>query len=252
MRQLIQSYRSGEMTIEEVPPPALRPGGVLVRTVRSLVSAGTEKMIVDLARKSLVGKARARPDLVRKVLNTARKQGLKNTFSKVRSKLDTPIPLGYSSAGVVVGVGEQVSEYSVGDRVACAGAGYANHAEYNYVPRNLVARIPDGVSMESACSATVAAIALQGIRQTAPTLGERVAVLGLGLIGQLTVQMLRANGCRVLGFDPDSSRAKLAEELGADLAVASQLEEAAERFSRGQGMDAVIVAASTPSAPAAT
>jgi predicted dehydrogenase len=147
-----------------------------------------------------------------------------------------------------VGVGERVGEYNVGDRVACAGAGYANHAEYNYVPRNLLARIPDGVSMESACSATVGAIALQGVRQTAPTLGERVAVLGLGLIGQLTVQMLRANGCRVLGYDPDESRARLAEELGADLAVSSQIEEAAERFSRGQGMDAVIVAASTPSA----
>ena len=247
MRQLIQSYRSGEMSIEEVPPPALRPGGVLVRTVKSLVSAGTEKMIVDLARKSLLGKARARPDLVRKVIQTARKQGIKNTFTKVKSKLDTPIPLGYSCAGIVVGVGEQVGEYNVGDRVACAGAGYANHAEYNFVPRNLIARIPDGVSMESACSATVGAIALQGIRQTAPTLGERVAVLGLGLIGQLTVQMLRANGCRVLGFDPDPSRAALAMELGADIAVSGDVEEAAERFSRGQGMDAVIVAASTPS-----
>src|SRR5690606_21724351 len=135
MRQLIQSYRTGEMKVEEVPPPAARPGGVVVRTVRSLVSAGTEKMIVDLARKSLLAKARARPDLVRKVLNTARKQGIANTLRKVQSKLDTPIPLGYSSAGVVVEVGEAVHEYRVGDRVACAGAGYANHADYNYVPR---------------------------------------------------------------------------------------------------------------------
>jgi predicted dehydrogenase len=247
MRQLIQSYRTGEMRLEEVPPPAVRPGGVLVRTVRSLVSAGTEKMIVDLARKSLLAKARARPDLVRKVLDSARRQGVWNTLRKVQSKLDTPIPLGYSSAGVVVEVGEGVHEVRVGDRVACAGAGYANHADYNYVPRNLLARLPAGVSMEAGAFATVAAIALQGVRQAQPTLGERVAVLGLGLIGQLTVQQLRANGCRVLGFDPDAARARLAEELGAHQAVASGLEEAALRFSDGEGMDAVIIAASSPS-----
>ena len=247
MRQLIQSYKSGEMKVEEVPPPSLRPGGVLVRTAHSLVSAGTEKMIVDLARKSLVGKARSRPDLVRKVVNTARKQGVLNTFRKVQSKLDTPIPLGYSSAGRVVEVGDQVSEYRVGDRVACGGAGYANHADYNYVPRNLCARIPEGVSLEAASFATVGAIALQGVRQTAPTLGEHVGVIGLGLIGQLTVQLLRANGCRVFGFDPDPARAKLAIELGAHSAVSSDAETAADRFTRGRGLDAVIVAASTPS-----
>jgi predicted dehydrogenase len=248
MRQLIQSYRSGEMKVEEVPPPSVRPGGVLVRTVRSLVSAGTEKMIVDLARKSLLAKARARPDLVRKVVQTARKQGLANTFRKVQAKLDTPIPLGYSSAGVVVEVGEQVHEYRVGDRVACAGAGYANHADYAYVPRNLLARLPEGVSMEGGAFATVGAIALQGVRQAAPTLGERVAVLGLGLIGQLTVQLLRANGCRVVAFDPNPARAHLAQQLGAQAAISSDLEAAAERFSDGEGVDAVIVAASSPNA----
>jgi len=248
MRQLIQSYRTGEMKVEEVPPPQVRPGGVLVRTVRSLVSAGTEKMIVDIARKSLLGKARARPDLVRKTLEAARKQGLVNTLQKVRSKLDTPIPLGYSSAGIVVEVGDHVSEFRVGDRVACGGAGYANHAEYNFVPRNLAAKMPDGLSMDDACSATVGAIALQSVRQVEPTLGERVAVLGLGLIGQICVQLLRANGCRVLGYDPDPERAKLALKLGAHEAVSSQVEQAADRFSLGQGMDAVVVAASTPSA----
>jgi predicted dehydrogenase len=247
MRQLIQSYRTGEMKLEEVPPPGVRPGGVIVRTVRSLVSAGTEKMIVDLARKSLLAKARARPDLVRKVVQTARKQGLANTFRKVQSKLETPIPLGYSSAGVVVEVGEQVHEYRVGDRVACAGAGYANHADYAYVPRNLLAKVPDGVPLEAAAFATVGAIALQGVRQAAPTLGERVAVLGLGLIGQLTVQMLRANGCRVLGYDPNPDRARLAVELGAHEAVSAEPEQAAERFSDGEGFDAVVVAASSPS-----
>lgn len=247
MRQLIQSYRTGEMKLEEIPPPGVRAGGVVVRTVRSLVSAGTEKMIVDLARKSLLAKARARPDLVRKVIDTARKQGVLNTLRKVQTKLDTPIPLGYSSAGVVVEVGEGVHELRVGDRVACAGAGYANHADYNYVPRNLLAKLPDGVSMEAGAFATVAAIALQGVRQTQPTLGERVAVLGLGLIGQLTVQQLRANGCRVLGFDPNPARARLAEELGAHQVVSDDLEGAAERFSDGEGMDAVVIAASTPS-----
>jgi predicted dehydrogenase len=247
MRQLIQSYRTGELKLEEVPPPSVRPGGVLVRSVRSLVSAGTEKMIVDLARKSLLAKAKARPDLVRKVIDSARKQGVMNTLRKVQTKLDTPIPLGYSSAGIVVEVGENVHEVRVGDRVACAGAGYANHADYNYVPRNLLARLPAGVSMEAGAFATVAAIALQGVRQAQPTLGERVAVLGLGLIGQLTVQQLRANGCRVLGFDPNAARARLAKELGAHEAVSSALEEAAERFSDGDGMDAVIIAASSPS-----
>jgi predicted dehydrogenase len=236
------------MRVEEVPPPSARAGGVLVRTVRSLVSAGTEKMVVELARKSLLAKARARPDLVRKVISTTRKEGVLNALRKARTRLETPIPLGYSAAGVVVEVGEQVSEYQVGDRVACAGAGYANHADYNYVPRNLVARIPDGLGMDAACFATVGAIAIQGVRQAAPTLGERVAVLGLGLIGQLAVQLLRANGCRVLGFDPNPQRAKLAEELGAHTAVASDLENAAEGFARGQGIDAVIVAASSASA----
>jgi predicted dehydrogenase len=248
VRQLIQSYKSGEMEIADVPPPSARPGGVVVRTVRSLVSAGTEKMVVDLAQKSLLGKARARPDLVRKVIDTARKQGVMNTLRKVQTKLDTPIPLGYSSAGVVVEVGEGVPDHRVGDRVACGGAGYANHADYAWVPRNLVARIPEGVSMEDACFATVGAIALQGVRQTEPTLGERVAVLGLGLIGQLTVQLLRANGCQVLGFDPNPARAELARRLGAHVAVSSSLEEAAEGFSQGRGVDAVIVAASAPTA----
>ncbi len=248
MRQLIQSYRTGEMKVEDVPPPVAQPGGVLVRTVRSLVSAGTEKMVVDLARKGLLGKARARPDLVRKVLNTARKQGVMNTLKKVQSKLDTPIPLGYSAAGVVVELGDEHTGFKVGDRVACAGAGYANHADYNFVPRNLVARIPDGVSMETASFATVGSIALQGVRQTDPTLGDRVAVLGLGLIGQITVQLLRANGCRVLGFDPDPERAALAKRMGAHEAVSGELEEAARRFTDGDGIDAVIVAASTPSA----
>ncbi len=248
MRQLIQSYRSGEMEVAEVPPPSARPGGAVVRTVRSLVSAGTEKMVVDLARKSLLGKARARPDLVRRVIDTARKQGVLQTLRKVQTKLDTPIPLGYSSAGVVVELGEGVGEYRVGDRVACGGAGYANHADYNYVPRNLLARVPDGVSMEAASFATVGAIALQGVRQADPTLGERVAVLGLGLIGQLTAQLLKANGCRVLGFDPNPDRARLAETLGADRAVSGDLETAAEQFCQGRGFDAVIVAASSPDA----
>jgi len=245
MRQLIQSYRSGEMKVEEVPPPSLRSGGVIVRTVRSLVSAGTEKMVVDLAKKSLVGKARARPDLVRKVLHTARKQGVLNTLRKVQTKLDTPIPLGYSSAGVIVEVGDAVSAYRIGDAVACGGAGYANHADYAYIPTNLLARIPESVSFEQASFATVGAIALQGVRRAQLTLGENVAVLGLGLIGQITVQLLRAQGCRVLGFDPNPERAALARELGAHSAVASDLEAAAEGFSRGHGVDAAIVTAST-------
>ena len=248
MRQLIQSYRSGEMRLEEVPKPVVMPGYVLVETAHSLVSAGTEKMIVDLAKKSLLGKARARPDLVQKVVSAARKQGVATALQKARAKLDTPIPLGYSASGVVVEVGPGVEGFGVGDRVACGGAGYANHADYNCVPRNLVAHVPDGLALSQAAFATVGAIALQGVRQAAPQLGERAVVLGLGLIGQLAAQLLRANGCRVLGFDPDPQRARMAEELGVHMAVSSDLEEAALRFSRGEGCDLTLVAASSQSA----
>ena len=200
VKQLIQSYKTGEMKIEEAPRSLAAEGMVLVETKASIVSAGTEKMIIEIARKSLLGKAQARPDLVRKVISTAKKEGVLGTFQKVRSKLDTPFALGYSCAGSVIEVGEGVDQIQPGDRVACGGAGYATHAEYNSVPKNLCVRIPrrkidnqeEYISFEEASFATVGAIALQGVRQAVLTLGERVCVIGLGLLGQLTVQLCKA------------------------------------------------------------
>jgi NADPH:quinone reductase-like Zn-dependent oxidoreductase len=220
MKQIIQSYKTGAMTLEETPVPQVVPGAVLVETVASLVSAGTEKMLVDLARKSLVGKARSRPDLVKKVIEKAKREGIVNTLQKVRSKLDNPIPLGYSCAGIVRAVGEGVDEFQVDDRVDSGGVGYANHADFNVVPRNLCVRLPerDGQPLPAAeaAFATGGAIALRGVRQAGLTLGERVAVIGLGLLGQLTVQLCKANGCGVVGSDIDLAMMGLALRLGAD------------------------------------
>ena len=248
MKQLIQSYKTGELGLFDVPAPVCDEHGVLVKTTASLVSAGTEKMIVDIAKKSLLGKAKARPDLVKQVIDKMKKEGIQNTLEKVFNKLDTPIPLGYSCAGRVIEVGRSVDGVSVGERVACGGAGYANHSEVNYVPKNLFVKIPDNVDDIDASFVTVGAIALQGIRQTAPTLGENVAVMGLGLLGQLTVQMLKANGCRVIGSDVDPDKIELAKKLGADDAChAGDMVKKAMEFSNGHGVDAVIITASTSS-----
>ncbi|MFM7024211.1 MAG: bi-domain-containing oxidoreductase [Flavobacteriales bacterium] len=248
MKQLIQSYKTGELGIFEVPAPVCGDNGVVIRTKSSLVSAGTEKMIVDLAKKSLIGKAQARPDLVKQVITKMKQEGIKNTLEKVFTKLDTPIPLGYSCVGEVLEVGRNVTGISVGDRVACGGAGYANHSEINYVPRNLFVKVPEKVSDEDAAFVTVGAIALQGVRQTAPTIGERIAVIGLGLLGQLTVQLLKANGCKVLGSDPDPKKQALALELGADAVCGpDELLQAAKIFSDGRGVDATVISASTSS-----
>ncbi|MEO0882817.1 MAG: bi-domain-containing oxidoreductase [Pseudomonadota bacterium] len=230
-----------------MPTPRASRGNLLVATRVSLISSGTEKQLMDLAKTSLAGKAMARPDLVRQTLRKVQTDGLRPTVEKVFAKLDTPIPLGYSLAGTVIELGNGVSEYAIGDRVACAGAGLANHAAFNSVPKTLTARIPDTVSDEDASFVTLGAIALQGVRQASPTLGECVAVIGLGLIGLLTVQLLKANGCKVLGFDPDTDRVKLAEAMGADLAISQGLQDAATEMSGGHGADAVIITASTPS-----
>jgi len=246
LKQVEQNYRSGALRVIDAPAPRAGRGSALVASAVSLISAGTEKQIVDLARSSLAGKALARPDLVRQTLRKAKAEGIMPVVRKVFAKLDTPIPLGYSLAGTVVDAGPGAG-VAAGDRVACAGAGIANHAEYNAVPKNLLVRIPDGVSDEDASFVTLGAIALQGVRVANPTLGERVVVSGLGLIGLLTVQLLKANGCKVLGFDPNPARAALALELGADRAVSEGLEAAAAGFTGGHGADAVIVTASTKS-----
>ncbi|MBC8484507.1 MAG: bi-domain-containing oxidoreductase [Bacteroidetes bacterium] len=248
MKQIIQSYKTGKMEVVEVPVPSCGNNGVLEKTGASLISAGTEKMLIDIAGKSLIGKAKARPDLVKQVLNKVKKEGLKTTIQKVMTKLEVPIPMGYSSAGEVLFTGKFVTRIKVDERVACAGAGFANHAEMNYVPKNLIAKIPDNVSDEEAAFTTVASIALQGVRQLNPTIGERIAVIGSGLIGLITVQLLKANGCDVLAVDIDKNKLKIAEYMGADCVCTSdELLSATEEFSQGYGVDGVIIAASSKS-----
>jgi predicted dehydrogenase/threonine dehydrogenase-like Zn-dependent dehydrogenase len=248
VKQLLHSTRSGEATVAELPVPALQPGMVLVQNRSSLVSAGTERTLVDFSEKNLLAKAQARPDLVRQVLDKVQRDGLLTTIDTVRTRLDTAMALGYSSAGLVMGVGQGVTEFKTGDRVACAGFGYAVHAEVVAVPKNLVTVIPDGVGFTDAAFTTLGAIALQGIRQASPQLGDNVAVIGLGLLGQLTIQMLKANGCRVFGVDVDPQRVALALEIGADIAVQRQEATAAGRqFSSHHGFDSILITADTKS-----
>ncbi|HYN85330.1 MAG TPA: bi-domain-containing oxidoreductase [Pyrinomonadaceae bacterium] len=249
MKQILQNYRTGEVTVADVPAPAAREGRVLVRTAASLISAGTERMAVELGRKSLLGKARERPDLVRQVIKKAQAEGLESTVNAVRAKLDASNALGYSAAGRVIAVGRGAEEFGAGERVACAGAGAASHAEVLSVPKNLCARLPDGVDFEAGAFATLGAIALQGVRLAEPTLGEAVVVIGLGLLGQLTVQLLRANGCRVFGVDLDETRVALARTLGADdgAVTGGDVKRKVFEWSRGRGADAVVITAATRS-----
>ena len=246
----MQSNRSGELAVVDVPPPALQPGGVLVRNAASLISPGTERQVVETARRSLLDKARQRPDLVRQVLDKARTEGIGPTIAAVTSRLDRSVPLGYSSAGVVVEVGEGLEEFRPGDLVACAGAGYAAHAEYVFVPRNLTVKMPEAnVSFEEAAFTTVGAIALQGVRVAEARIGEVVVVVGLGLVGLLTVQLLKAAGCRVLGMDPVADRCRLAEDLGCDatFVTAAAIQTSTSRVLPTAGADAVILTAGTES-----
>lgn len=247
MKQVIQNYQTGEMTICDAPPPQLRPEGVLVRTAYSLISAGTERGMVEMARKSLVGKAMSRPDLVKKVLDKARTEGPLSAYKKAMLRLSTDTPLGYSSAGTVIAVGSKVQDLRVGMKVACGGIGFASHSEIVYVPRRLCVPVPDELDLREACFATVGAIALQGVRAAEVSVGEVVAVIGLGLVGLLTVQILKSSGCHVVGVDPDSERCKSALQIGADVAGSGALEqeEACQRFSGGLGADAVLITAAT-------
>jgi polar amino acid transport system substrate-binding protein len=249
MKQVLQHVKSGEVAVKDVPVPVARPGFVLVRTAASLISAGTERVAVESGQKGLVSRAIEQPGLVKQVLNKARTDGLVTTFEAVRTKLESLTALGYSAAGTVVSVGDEVSGVRAGDRVACAGLGYASHAEVLSVPKNLCVRLPDEVSFDAGAVATVGAIALQGVRLAELTLGESVVVIGLGLIGQLTVQLLRAHGCRVFGIDIDEQRIDLAKRLGADDGCPSN-KDAKQRvieWSRGRGADAVLITAGTSS-----
>jgi polar amino acid transport system substrate-binding protein len=249
MKQVLQNNKTGRMAVADVPTPIVQKGRVLVRAAASLISAGTERMAVDEGKKSLIGRARERPELVKQVIEKAKNEGLLKTFNAVRSKLGSSTALGYSAAGIVVDVGEDVTEFRAGDRVACAGAGYASHAEVLSVPKNLCVRLPDEVSFDAGAFGTLGAIALQGVRLADPTLGESVVVIGLGLLGQIAVQLLKANGCRVFGIDLDPSKVELARELGADGGAVSDenVKKAVLDWSRGRGCDAVLITAATPS-----
>lgn len=248
MKQILQNVRTGVVSVHDVPAPSVHPGRVLVRTAASLISAGTEKAAVDSGKKGLIGRAKDRPDLVKQVIERVKTEGLLNTYAAVQAKLDGTTALGYSAAGVVTAVGDDVTAFRTGDRVACAGVGYASHAEVISVPQNLCVRLPDAISFDEAAFGTLGAIALQGVRLAAPTLGEAFVVIGLGLLGQITIQLLKANGCRVFGIDIDRSKLELAIELGAE--ACSTPDEAADRvmtWSRGRGADGVLITAATPS-----
>ncbi len=249
MKQVVQNMKSGEIRVESIPAPAMRSGGILVKNHYSLISAGTEKSSVDLGKMNLVQKAKSRPDDVRKVLKEIKQNGFFPTYRKVMSKLDSLKTLGYSSAGVVLAVAEDSSRFKPGDRVACAGAGYATHSDIVFVPDNLAVRVPDGVELSDAAYTTVGAIALQGVRQAAPTIGENVVVIGLGLVGLIAVQVLKANGCRVLGVDTDPESVALAMRLGADKAClrTDDVDSITASFTDGYGADAVVIAAATRS-----
>ena len=251
MKQLLQDARTGTVSVAEVPPPQLLPGCVLVRVEASLISAGTERASSEFAGKNLFAKAKARPDLVHEVLAKLRRDGLLATLQSVRSRLDQPQSLGYSSAGTVIAVGDGVSDINIGDRVACAGAGFAVHAELACIPRLLVAKIPPGgkVSSEEAAFGTVGAICLHGIRTAQVSLGDTVAVIGLGLLGQVTVQLLKAAGCRVLGIDLLPERAQLSLQNGAEAICvgAEEFRDLCAQKTGGVGVDSVLITAETPS-----
>ncbi len=247
MKQVLKNINDGQTLIADVPVPSVRPGMALIKTGASLVSVGTERMVVEFAEKGLLGKAQSRPDLVRQIVDKARREGVLSTIEATFNRLDQPMALGYSSAGTVIAVGEGLDGFKPGDRVACAGGGYAVHAEYELVPQNLMAKIPDNVDFESAAFATLGAIALHGFRLAQPQVGERVAIIGLGLLGLLSVGIARAAGCSVFGIDLDPVRVKLAQQMGAQAVSRDGAEEAGRGFSQGRGFDTVLICADTAS-----
>ena len=247
MKQLLQNIKTGKSTIEDVPVPTPRDGQALVRVETSLVSAGTERMVVEFAEKSLVGKARSRPDLVKQVIDKARREGLVNTAQAAFNRLDQPMALGYSSAGTIVALGKGMSGFKVGQRVACAGGGFATHAEYNVVPRNLLTPLPKNVDFESAAFTTLGAIALHGFRLAEPQIGENVAIIGMGLLGLLAAQIATAAGCNVLGIDIDPARLALASSLGFQSAPRQQAIDSAQAFTANRGFDVILICADTAS-----
>lgn len=247
MKQVLQNISNGETYVAEVPIPTPKPGTVLVKTASSLVSAGTERMVVEFGEKSLIGKARSRPDLVKQMMDKARREGVVSTLEAAFNRLDQPMVLGYSSAGEIVALGEGVKRFQIGHRVACAGGGYAVHAEYVTVPQNLMTIIPDQVSFDQAAFSTLGAIALHGFRLTEAQLGEHVVVIGLGLVGLLAAGIAKAAGCWVLGIDIDPQRVELAKQMEIEAVLRENAENATFGFSFNRGADAVLICADTES-----
>lgn len=248
MKQVLQNLRSGETQIVDVPKPRAQSGTALVKTAASLVSAGTERMLVDFASKSLLGKARSRPDLARQVLDKARREGLLTTAEAAFNRLDQPLALGYSSAGTIIDLGSDMQGFKIGQRVACAGGGYAVHAEYALVPRNLMTILPAEVDFESAAFTTLGAIAMHAFRLAEAGVGDQVTIIGLGLLGLLSTAIASAAGCRVLGIDLDPRRVDLALKMGAETAVSREAApEAVQSYSRGRGSDVILICADTQS-----
>ena len=248
MKQLLQNINNGETVIVDVPIPQVQAGMALVHTRASLVSAGTERMLVEFGGKSLLGKALSRPDLVKQMADKARREGVLSTVEAAFNRLDQPMPLGYSSSGVIELIGEGLQGFKVGDRVACAGGGYAVHAEYALVPHNLLALLPKQVDFDSGAFTTLGAIALHGFRLSKAQLGETVGVIGLGLLGLLAVEIASAAGCQVFGVDLDETRVKLAGQMSATAVLRPQAVEAALAFSHGRGLDNILICADTPTA----
>jgi len=247
MKQVVQSYKTGEVALRDVPVPQCGSKRILVRNQNSLISLGTERSTIELGRKSLLGKAAARPDLVRRAWDKAKKEGLLKTWQEAMGRLDTPTPLGYSAAGTVEQCGLAATEFAPGDRVACVGQGFASHAEFVSIPVNLACKIPKEVSCEEAAFGMLGIIALHGIRSANLSFGSRVVVMGLGLLGLLTIQMLRAYGCDVIAFDPATDKTDLAQRLGFSHIVteASALDLVCGHVTGGAGADAVIITAAT-------
>ncbi|MGA1866918.1 MAG: bi-domain-containing oxidoreductase [bacterium] len=273
MKQIIQNYRTGAVELAEVPIPLCSANKILIKNVASLISIGTERSIIELGKKSLLGKAKTRPDLVKRFVDKAKKEGFIKTFKEALGRLDNPTPLGYSSAGIAVEVGNNVYKFSPGDRVACIAPGFASHAEYITVPEMLCSHIPkivhrydlnnfnkqenkindnlsnNYISFEEACFGMLGIIALHGIRSAKLAFGENVVVIGLGLLGLLSIQILKAYGCKVIGMDIDPKKVNLAKMLGADnvFGVEDDLKRACDKITEGYGIDAIIITASTKS-----
>ncbi len=250
MKQVFENLKNGEIEVIDVPLPNVGGGKILVRNYYSLISSGTERSVLEFGSKGLLSKAKSRPDLLKQVLEKAKAEGILTTYKKAINKLEDLFPLGYSSAGEVIEVGKNVTEFSKGDLVACAGGGYATHSEYVVVPQNLAVKIPKGVHLEEAAFVSLGSIAMQGVRQSGAELGDTAVVIGLGLVGLLTIQLLKAAGCRVIGMDVNPNKRKIAEKLGADLFVdLSNGEPISEimGFTNGYGSDVVLMTASTNS-----